>query len=162
MVPVRRRPASRARRPRRGRESWEKHAQNLMARRIKHDTAIVLHLQDSARMTIGAGGPDRDVARSPDHEVAVRLHYRNSAVVPCGVGISERHVARSPKDQVAVALHLEDELAVRRGDLGAAGDLPARVQLPGVGVAGVASGLSRTTFVCGPTIPSAGMMWCSC
>jgi len=90
----------------------EKDAQSLMARRIKHDIAIVLHLQDCAWMAVGAGGPDGDVARGSEYEVAVRLHHRNGAVVPCGTGISERYVARRPEDQVAVALHLEDELAV--------------------------------------------------
>jgi hypothetical protein len=100
-----------------------------MARPIKHDTAIVLHLQDCARMAIGAGGPDGNVAWGSEHEVAVRLHHRNGAVVPCGVGISERYVARSPDNQVAVALHLKDEPAVRRRDLCATGDPLAWVQL---------------------------------
>jgi hypothetical protein len=100
-----------------------------MAWRVKHDTAVVLHLQDRAGMARGAGGPDGDVTRGPEDEVAVRLHHRDGAVVPSGAGVCERPVARGPEDQVAVALHLEDELAVRRRDLRTAGDLLARVQL---------------------------------
>jgi hypothetical protein len=45
-------------------------------------------------------------------------------------GVSQRHIARCPEHEVAVVLHLEHELTVGRGDLGAAGDLPARIQLP--------------------------------
>src|SRR5690348_3370174 len=98
-----------------------------MARRIKHDIAIVFHLPDWSWTAVRAGGPDGNVARGSEHEVPVRLHHRDGAVMPCGVGISDRYVARRPEDQVAVALHLENELAVRRRDLRATGDLLARV-----------------------------------
>ena len=66
--------------------------------------------RNCARMAIGAGGPDGDVARGPEYEVAVRLHHCNGAVVPRGVGISERYVARSPDNQVAVPLHWRTNL----------------------------------------------------
>jgi hypothetical protein len=59
----------------------EKDAQDLMARCIKHDTAIVLYLQDCARMAIGARGPDGDVARGPEPEVAVALHLEDELAV---------------------------------------------------------------------------------